>query len=112
MVCSVQQPLRLASGLGLLLAGLGGLYALVVAVVRLMNDVPVPGWAALMVAVLLTSGTQLLILGIIGEYLWRNLDATRRRPLFVVESVVNLSDCGGERRLWHSDGHSMSSRDQ
>ncbi len=44
-----------------------------------------------MVAVLLTSGTQLVMLGVIGEYLWRDFAATRRRPLFVVDSVVHLS---------------------
>jgi glycosyltransferase involved in cell wall biosynthesis len=83
-------PLRLASALGLLLSGLGGLYALIVVATRLLNQVPVPGWTALMVVVLLTSGAQLLILGIVGEYLWRNLDATRRRPLFVVDSTIGF----------------------
>jgi len=82
-------PLRLASALGLLLASFGGLYAVVVIVIRLLNQVPVPGWTALMVVVLLTSGSQLLILGILGEYLWRNFDATRKRPLFVVDMVIN-----------------------
>ncbi len=80
-------PLRLASALGLLLAGVGGLYATIVIAVRLLNQTPVPGWTALMVVVLLTSGAQLLILGILGEYLWRNFDATRTRPLFIVDSV-------------------------
>ena len=80
-------PLRLASALGLVLAAVGGLYAVVVAAVRLLNEVPVPGWSALMVVVLLTSGAQLLILGVLGEYLWRNLDATRTRPLFIVDTV-------------------------
>jgi polyisoprenyl-phosphate glycosyltransferase len=87
-------PLRLASSLGLLIAAVGGLYALVVLVVRLLNEVPVPGWTALMVVTLLASGTQLFILGIIGEYLWRNFDATRRRPLFVVETTINAGDSG------------------
>lgn len=85
-------PLRLASALGLLLASLGGLYALIVIAVRLLNQVPVPGWTALMVVVLLASGAQLLILGILGEYLWRNFDATRRRPLFVVETTIGSGD--------------------
>jgi polyisoprenyl-phosphate glycosyltransferase len=80
-------PLRLASALGLLLAGSGGLYAIVVIAVRLLNQVPVPGWTALMVVVLLASGAQLLILGILGEYLWRNFDATRNRPLFIVDQA-------------------------
>jgi polyisoprenyl-phosphate glycosyltransferase len=55
--------------------------------VRLLNQVPVPGWTALMVVVLLASGAQLLILGILGEYLWRNFDATRNRPLFIVDQA-------------------------
>lgn len=42
-----------------------------------------------MVAVLLTSGTQLLMLGVIGEYLWRNFDATQQRPPFIVASTIN-----------------------
>lgn len=81
-------PLRLASTLGLLFATIGGLYAIIVIAVRLLNQVPVPGWTALMVVLLLTSGAQLLILGIVGEYLWRNFDATRNRPLFIVDSII------------------------
>jgi dolichol-phosphate mannosyltransferase len=85
-------PLRLASALGLVLAAVGGLYAIVVATIRLLNEVPVPGWSALMVVVLLTSGAQLLILGVLGEYLWRNLDAARTRPLFIVDAVYGPDD--------------------
>lgn len=85
-------PLRAASALGLLLAGFGAVYALAITILRLLNGVPVPGWTALMVVVLLTSGVQMLILGIIGEYLWRNFDATRRRPLFTVDTVLQLPD--------------------
>lgn len=83
-------PLRLASTLGLVLAALGGLYALLVVGLRLLNGISVPGWSALMVTTLLVSGAQLVILGIIGEYLWRVLDEARRRPPFVVRSLVNL----------------------
>jgi len=85
-------PLRLASTLGLVLAGLGGIYALFLAVLRLWSDIAVAGWTALMVVVLLTSGMQLLILGVLGEYLWRNLDATRRRPLFTVDKTVGIPE--------------------
>lgn len=88
-------PLRVASALGVLLSGVGGLYAIIVIAIRLLNRVAVPGWSALMVVVLLTSGAQLLILGILGEYLWRNFDATRRRPLFVVDSILNMCEEDG-----------------
>jgi len=88
-------PLRLASALGLLLSLLGGVYALVVIGVRLSHPTQVAGWSALMVVVLLMSGIQLVMLGVIGEYLWRNLDAARRRPLFIVDSVVRRPDSLG-----------------
>jgi dolichol-phosphate mannosyltransferase len=84
-------PLRVASTLGLILAGLGGVYALIVIAVRVLHGTVVPGWSALMVTVLLLSGVQLMIMGILGEYLWRTFDATRQRPLFVVEDGINLS---------------------
>ena len=41
-----------------------------------------------MVVVLLLSGVQILMIGVLGEYLWRNLEETRRRPRFVVEQVI------------------------
>jgi len=53
-----------------------------------LGNIPVQGFTALMIVVLVTSGVQLLILGILGEYLWRTLDATRHRPPFIVAEVV------------------------
>ena len=54
-------------------------------------DFPVQGWASLTIVVLLTSGVQLLLLGIVGEYLWRSLDETRKRPPFIVATAVNTN---------------------
>ncbi|MBN2391120.1 MAG: glycosyltransferase family 2 protein [Anaerolineae bacterium] len=81
-------PLRFSSALGLFLAAGGSIYALVIIVLRVLNLVTVPGWTALTVIVLLTSGTQLIMLGVIGEYLWRSFEATRNRPPFIVESLL------------------------
>lgn len=81
-------PLRLASVVGILLAFLGFAYALFVIFARILTGFPIEGWASLMVVLLLVSGTQLALLGIVGEYLWRNLDETRHRPLFLVDEVV------------------------
>jgi dolichol-phosphate mannosyltransferase len=85
-------PLRVSSALGILFSLVGLVYALIVLAERLTGNIPVQGFAALMIVVLLTSGVQLLILGIIGEYLWRNLDATRKRPPFIV-----AADSGARR---------------
>jgi len=82
-------PLRIASSLGILTAFIGVIYAIIIIWGRLADKIPVPGWSALTVVVLLVSGIQLVILGVIGEYLWRNFDATRRRPLFTVDTVVH-----------------------
>jgi dolichol-phosphate mannosyltransferase len=81
-------PLRAASLFGLSVATLGVLYALFVVVLRVSRGFEVQGWASLMVAFLVISGVQLFVTGILGEYLWRTLDETRRRPRFVVERVL------------------------
>jgi dolichol-phosphate mannosyltransferase len=55
---------------------------------KLTGNVEVEGWTAMMVVFLLVSSFQMIAIGIIGEYLWRNLDATRKRPAFIVEEIV------------------------
>ncbi len=84
-------PVRLASLLGLSLSVLGGLYALSIIIMRLVSGVQVEGWTSLMVVLLLTSGVQLLMTGILGEYLWRNLEEARKRPQVVVEQIVEAA---------------------
>jgi len=83
-------PLRVATMLGVLLAGLGFLYALFIIGLRLTVGFPIVGWASLTVVVLITSGAQFVLVGVLGEYLWRVLDEVRRRPPFVVESLINI----------------------
>jgi glycosyltransferase involved in cell wall biosynthesis len=83
-------PLRLASITGIVLAILGFLYAAFVLVAKIVYGFPAEGWTSLMVVLLLVSGTQLVMLGILGEYVWRNLDETRRRPLFLVSETVGV----------------------
>ncbi len=51
---------------------------------RIVIGTPVQGWASLLVVVLVIGGTQLISMGVIGEYLWRTLEVARRRPLWRV----------------------------
>ncbi len=81
-------PIRLASALGVLFSLLGLLYALWVIYARLALGIETEGWASLMIAVLIAAGVQMLILGIVGEYMWRSLDETRRRPRFIIEKIT------------------------
>lgn len=80
-------PLRLATLLGLIMA-VGGLAGLaVVFYLRLTNQGPDYGWGTLMGALLVFSGTQMVMLGLIGEYLGRMFLTVNRRPQAVVRSV-------------------------
>ncbi|MCY4540267.1 MAG: glycosyltransferase family 2 protein [Chloroflexi bacterium] len=81
-------PIRLASALGLLFSMLGLLYTLWVIYARLALGIAAEGWASLMIVVLIAAGVQMLILGIVGEYMWRSLDETRRRPRFIIEKII------------------------
>ncbi len=82
-------PLRLISGTGVIVALLGFLYALIVFVGRLVWGNPVKGWAPLMIVILVMSGLQMLMLGIIGEYLWRTLAQVRNRDQYVIEAIYD-----------------------
>jgi len=84
-------PVRAASLLGFGLGFAGMVYALWVVVARLWFGIPVQGWTSLMVIVLVVSGAQLLMTGVLGEYLWRNLEETRRRPRFIIDRIVASS---------------------
>ncbi len=79
-------PIRAISFLGLIL-GLGAFgYGGFVILARMFGWIPyVQGWSSLMVVFVLVSAFQMMALGIIGEYVWRALDASRKRPNFVVD---------------------------
>lgn len=87
-------PIRLITVLGLLLGGLSFTYGVFIIIARLSGFIEVQGWAALMSVILLLSSFQMIALGVIGEYVWRTLDASRSRPNFVVDETVgvNLDD--------------------
>ncbi|HEX7676870.1 MAG TPA: glycosyltransferase family 2 protein [Thermoanaerobaculia bacterium] len=87
-------PLKLASALGFMYALVGFAYAVLLVVNwltsgRVFGGVAAQGWSALMVVILISSGTLMLVLGLFGEYLWRTLEEVRGRPRFVVEESVN-----------------------
>ena len=89
-------PLRVATYLGFAasaLALVGIVYALVL---RLMTDAWVTGWTLLFIGMLFLGGVQLLVLGVIGEYLGRAYGELKRRPLYFVKEKLGFPD--GEAR--------------
>lgn len=82
-------PIRFMSFVGLLFSIGGILFALYVIILRLTGQTTLPGWSSLIVVLLLVSGMQMLVNSLLGEYLWRIFDATRNRPLYIVEKSVS-----------------------
>lgn len=80
-------PLRISTGFGFLMAGVGFLWTIEVVTEHYLVGNPL-GWGSLMAALLSFSGAQLIMLGIAGEYLGRLYLTANRRPQFVVREVV------------------------
>ena len=87
-------PLRVATGLGLLMAFAGMIGFGWVLWLRYTNQGPNFGWGSLMVALLVFSGTQLVMLGLIGEYIGRMFIAINQRPQSVVREVITSREDG------------------
>ena len=83
-------PLRAMSYIGFSIAFLGLLYSLFIVSLRFVSGQPIIGWTSIMVAVTILGGLQMLMLGVIGEYLWRNLEEARKRPLFLIEDHLGI----------------------
>jgi glycosyltransferase involved in cell wall biosynthesis len=79
-------PLKVATYLGLFVALLAVAYAAQVVVKTLLIGNPVAGYPSLMTVVLFLGGVQLITLGVIGEYLGRIFNETKRRPLYLVQA--------------------------
>ena len=89
-------PLRLASVTGTALAILGFLYAAFLIVARIFWGFPVEGWTSMMVVLLLVSGVQMMMLGLLGEYIWRTLDESRKRPVYLIGETVGIDETASE----------------
>lgn len=92
------QPIRIMSLVGFILAILAFVY-LAVVVINGLRGISPQGWASLMVAVLFVGGLQIMMMGVLGEYIWRSLDEARNRPSYIIEDQTNLSDFSAEEKL-------------
>jgi dolichol-phosphate mannosyltransferase len=90
-------PLRLATLLGILTAGGGFLTALWAIIEKMIIKTP-QGWVSLIAVTMIVGGVQLLMLGVIGEYLSRVYDEVRQRPGYIVRSRVGFDSLVTESR--------------
>ena len=82
-------PVRFISALGIFTFVLTIFWLIFIIYSKLFVGIEVEGWTTLIITNLLFYGLILLTLGIIGEYLWRIFDASRGRPTFIVEEVLD-----------------------
>lgn len=80
-------PIRLISFLGIVMATIGFIYGLLVVINRFLNSTVIEGWTAIIVILTVSFGLIMIMLGIIGEYVWRILDETRKRPSYLIDEI-------------------------
>ena len=83
------KPLRLSIKFGFILASLAFLYGIYILFHTIFYGVPVTGWSSLIVSIYFVGGIIIANLGIIGVYLGKAFDETKKRPLYVVAKSTN-----------------------
>ena len=84
-------PIRTISALGLLVSALSFVFGVYVFINQIFFGTRVMGWTSVMLAVLMLGGVQLLMIGVLGEYLQRILDEARARPLYIIERTLGVA---------------------
>ncbi|MCS6771402.1 MAG: glycosyltransferase family 2 protein [Kiritimatiellae bacterium] len=91
-------PLRWMTGIGLFFSLAGLLFALRVVLGKIFGWIDtVRGWTSLMAVVLVLGGIQLMCMGLLGQYVSRIFEETKKRPLYFVRSTVGFGDSGNAR---------------
>lgn len=96
-------PIRIFSLLGLLTTSASIIYAIILFVIALTGNAPVQGWTTLMIVMLVLSGIQMMMLGVLGEYLWRTLDQSRNRPPYLVELELSSEEINSKERTQNKE---------
>jgi len=81
-------PIRFLSVCGFVLFGVAVLYSIAQIAARVIYGVSVPGFSTIVILIASTSGLQMLLLGVVGEYLWRTFDEARSRLMYIVDQVI------------------------
>lgn len=86
------KPLRIATVVGGIVAGLGFLYAIYIAVKKIFNPAMPMGYSSMMCILLFVGGMIMLMLGLIGEYIGRIYICLNKAPQYVIRNTVNIED--------------------
>jgi dolichol-phosphate mannosyltransferase len=83
-------PIRLISLVGVLISVCGFVAAAGIVVLRVWQGQRYPGWASIVCLLLMLNGLTILMLGVIGEYVWRIYNQAKRRPEYVIRRRLGL----------------------
>jgi glycosyltransferase involved in cell wall biosynthesis len=83
-------PIRMVTIIGISLFFIGFLWTVYIIARTLIYHDLASGWPALVSILMIGFGITNISLGIIAEYLWRTLDASRKRPVFIIDKIVEL----------------------
>ena len=82
------KPLRIATFLGGITAVASMLYLIAVVLEKLIAGIDIPGYATIIVLILLLGGMQLFCIGIIGEYVGRSFEQSKDRPIYIAKEIL------------------------
>ena len=85
-------PLRLATFLGILTGIASVLYLIWVVIEKLVWGIAVPGYATIIVLILLLGAIQLFCIGIIGEYVGRTFEQSKNRPIYIAKEILDYEN--------------------
>ena len=87
-------PLKIATGIGAVMSTLSLIYMMVVVIQKLFFGIAFPGYATIVVSILLIGGLQMIMLGIIGEYIARIYIQGKHRPIYIAKEYVSYEQEG------------------
>jgi len=91
------KPLRLVVRFGFAVSALAFLYGAFIIYHGVVHELPIAGWGSLIVSLYFIGGVIISTLGIVGIYLGKTFDETKRRPLYIVNHVTNIKDAASRR---------------
>lgn len=83
------KPLRIATFMGGLTAFASIIYLIIVILQKLITGIDIPGYATIIVLILLLGSVQLFCIGIIGEYVGRTFEQSKNRPIYIAKEVLS-----------------------
>ena len=82
------KPLRIAAYLGFFTAAAAFIYLIIVILEKLIAGIAIPGYATIIVLILLLGGMQLFCIGIIGEYVGKTYEQSKERPIYIAKEIL------------------------